>query len=305
MLARTAALAGTAAAADALATAQPLGAGADADAYLLELPGAAPGDPPHPPSHPPLAASSAARATGRWVLRIPRHPAAAARLAVEPPLLAVLAAAGVPQLPRQAQALRDPSADGAGALLGVIHRYAAGDPPPRHLRGGARTRLAAEVAAFLSALHRVPPRAARSAGLREVPLWPREYEPLLARLDDPARRVHPATRARLHRAARALAHEWSGRPDPPPGRVVHGDLQRGHLLIDDRGGLSAVLDWSYAMIADPALDFAGAGYALGWGFAEAVLAAYLPPPGVRVDAGFRARARAYLALADLYRIAYP
>lgn len=37
--------------------------------------------------------------------------------------------------------------------------------------------------------------------------------------------------------------------------LTHGDLHPGHMLLDDAGKLTGVLDWTEAKLADPALDF--------------------------------------------------
>lgn len=37
--------------------------------------------------------------------------------------------------------------------------------------------------------------------------------------------------------------------------LTHGDLHPGHMLLDDAGRLTGVLDWTEAKLSDPALDF--------------------------------------------------
>lgn len=37
--------------------------------------------------------------------------------------------------------------------------------------------------------------------------------------------------------------------------LVHGDLWYGNMLVDDRGRLTAVVDWELVTVTDPALDF--------------------------------------------------
>jgi len=55
-------------------------------------------------------------------------------------------------------------------------------------------------------------------------------------------------------------------PDPVSLRVCHGDLHLRHLLVDDGGELSGVIDWIDVCRGDPAIDLP-----LYWG--------YLPPAG--------------------------
>jgi aminoglycoside phosphotransferase (APT) family kinase protein len=38
--------------------------------------------------------------------------------------------------------------------------------------------------------------------------------------------------------------------------LVHGDLHAGHLLLDDDGRLTGILDWTEAHLGDPSVDFA-------------------------------------------------
>ncbi|NNF39022.1 MAG: phosphotransferase, partial [Gemmatimonadetes bacterium] len=50
------------------------------------------------------------------------------------------------------------------------------------------------------------------------------------------------------------------RAEAHPGRapradtLVHGDLYARHLLVDDRGALTGVIDWGDVHVGDPALD---------------------------------------------------
>lgn len=64
--------------------------------------------------------------------------------------------------------------------------------------------------------------------------------------------------------------------------LVHGDLVDEHLIFDERGCLSGVIDWGDCGICDPATDFAGLYSWLGEGFVREVLAHY----GHKVDASF-------------------
>jgi aminoglycoside phosphotransferase (APT) family kinase protein len=53
-------------------------------------------------------------------------------------------------------------------------------------------------------------------------------------------------------AMRWLLEHGPTRPDPPV--ICHGDLWGGNILVDDRGEVTGVLDWSTSTIAEPALD---------------------------------------------------
>jgi aminoglycoside phosphotransferase (APT) family kinase protein len=156
------------------------------------------------------------------------------------------------------------------------------------LADSARVPVAAAIGAFLRALHSPQVRAAADV---ELPV-------------DPMRRGHPAARLA---PTRALLDElvasgtWAGDPavhallehaaelgEPTAAPVlVHGDLHARHLLVDDAGRASGVIDWGDVCLADPAVDLS-LGYAAFTGPARAAfLAAYGP-----VDAARELRARA-------------
>lgn len=62
------------------------------------------------------------------------------------------------------------------------------------------------------------------------------------------------------------ASEVTGTEDPahtPPAVLAHHDLKGEHLLTDEEGRVSGVLDWTDAVLGDPAEDIAGLALALG------------------------------------------
>lgn len=145
-----------------------------------------------------------------------------------------------------------------------------------------RTAAAEGVGAFLRALH----------GLRvggDLPV-------------DPTGRGAPTRRAPLTRAALA-ALAARGLPLPPvehvvdsgldapdgPLVLVHGDLHPRHLLVDDRGRATGVIDWGDTCRAHPAVDLSLAWSAFEGPSRKALLAAY---GGVDADTELRARALA-------------
>ncbi|MEU9608980.1 aminoglycoside phosphotransferase family protein [Streptomyces sp. NPDC048057] len=70
-------------------------------------------------------------------------------------------------------------------------------------------------------------------------------------------------------------------PDPEPSAVLlHNDLKGEHLLVDEDGALTGVLDWTDAALGDPAEDVAG--LALSVGASAAVRAAALASYGPQV-----------------------
>ncbi|GAA4532056.1 phosphotransferase family protein [Amycolatopsis samaneae] len=95
-------------------------------------------------------------------------------------------------------------------------------------------------------------------GLRAVPL---------ATLDlpaAPARSLPALVDEAAHAAARlggdhaALAHRLTGPvPAAGPATVLHHDLKGEHLLVTGSGRIGGVLDWTDAVLGDPAEDIAG------------------------------------------------
>jgi aminoglycoside phosphotransferase (APT) family kinase protein len=146
----------------------------------------------------------------------------------------------------------------AGPALGFPARFYAHDFLPgvpanrAGLDDGALARLAAPLGRFIAALHAVPLPPLRAAGLRDdgrgdhlrVAERGRGW---LARVELPAE---------LHDRAAAILDA----PAPPIGDgeqvLVHGDLHAGNLLVDDAGGLAAVIDWGDCAAGDPAIDLA-------------------------------------------------
>ncbi|MBI4570203.1 MAG: phosphotransferase family protein [Planctomycetes bacterium] len=117
----------------------------------------------------------------------------------------------------------------------------------------ARARLPSELAAVLARVHAVPvgdlpglaalPGSA-SAGRSAASAWLEVAGAWLRGLPD----FHPAL---------DLALDWLSRhpPRPAPVALCHGDFRVGNFLVTP-AGLSAVLDWEFAHLGDPADDIA-------------------------------------------------
>ncbi len=140
--------------------------------------------------------------------------------------------------------------------------------------GGARPALGAALGGFLRALHEPVVLDALGTGLPRDPMG----------RADMAVRV-PRTRDRL--AALEGAGLWSVPPDtdelldaaerlsPSDGAaLVHGDLHVRHVLLDDGGVPSGVIDWGDLCVADPAVDLALYWSVLDGGGRQAFRAAY-------------------------------
>ncbi len=187
-----------------------------------------------------------------WVFRFPRRQLAVRGVEAEMRVLPRLAE----HLPLPVPApvfLGRPSADYPWPFFGG--RFVPGrEIAERGLSDDERIRLVGPLARFLRVLHapaifeafgkelRVDPvgRGNMAERVRLTEKWLRELEQL--GLWRPPEGV-----AETLRAAATL-------PIPPPVAVVHGDLHFRHLLVDDAGALSGVIDWGDLNSGDPAVD---------------------------------------------------
>jgi aminoglycoside phosphotransferase (APT) family kinase protein len=82
--------------------------------------------------------------------------------------------------------------------------------------------------------------------------------------------------------------------------LVHCDLGVEHLLVDETGFLTGVIDFEDATLGDPAIDFVGLRLAFGDDVTRDVLARYGGPP----DPGFADRLRFYCVMGSVHAILY-
>jgi aminoglycoside phosphotransferase (APT) family kinase protein len=221
------------------------------------------------------------------VFRFPRRAECTATLDIERRLHDVVAAALPPSVAVPAVELDgQPTAGFPYRFVG--YRFIRGVPADA-VATGLLPVTARAIGNALGAIHGVPESDARAAGVREMPA------------DEPARerwRDHPlATKVSLRGidsvVDRALA--WvrdNDRRQPAafagPLRLIHDDLAPEHLLVDpETGNLLGILDWSDALLGDPARDFTPLVAWHGWSFAIDVLRSYPH----RIDKGFWERVR--------------
>ena len=188
----------------------------------------------------------------RWAFRFPRRELGAECMERELGVLGWLA----PQLTLRVPApvFRGRPADGypwpfAGAELLPGRELA-----DVALDDGARARLARPLAAFLRTLHGLdtsaPEARALAVDFNRRADMPLRIPAALERLAE----VERLGRWRAPSSVRRLFDDAPALPDPVPSAIVHGDLHIRHLLVDDGGAASAVIDWGDVCRADPAID---------------------------------------------------
>jgi aminoglycoside phosphotransferase (APT) family kinase protein len=223
-----------------------------------------------------------------WIVKKPRRPEVADRLAAEVRLLQAIA----PLLPAPV-----PHARLVGATDGfrVVYRRLEGEPLRLPIE-----RTAAELGVFLRALHgRQTRERAAEIGLPilDAAGWQAAYR---ERCDVFRSSVFPL----LERAERARADVVFGSFfddavafEPS---LVHCDLGPAHVLVRANGSLGGILDWTDARGGDPALDFAWLLHGLGDRFAATLLEAYERD----LDETFRERSLFYHRLGPWYEVTY-
>lgn len=104
---------------------------------------------------------------------------------------------------------------------------------------------------------------AEASGLGVPVQQPPSWSGLRRRAAESARRL--ATRGEIHDdLVVRLPQLTEVAPCTRPARVLtHGDLKGEHILVDENGAVSDVLDWTDAEIGDPATDIAGLAIAVG------------------------------------------
>jgi aminoglycoside phosphotransferase (APT) family kinase protein len=185
---------------------------------------------------------------GRWVFRFPRRTMVIPGLENEMSHLPALADRLPLPIPRPTY-LGRPSAAYRWPFYGApfLPGRELADTAPSD---SARTALGKPLGEFLRALHSLELDA-------DVPVDP-------VRRADMSRRV-PRTRERLAEleqaglwsapaAAWEIVEAAAAVPPPEPTAIVHGDLHLRHLLVDDGGRPSAVIDWVDLSRSEPGVD---------------------------------------------------
>jgi aminoglycoside phosphotransferase (APT) family kinase protein len=158
--------------------------------------------------------------------------------------------------------------------------------------------FAREMASFLAGLHSLDVNAAGEHGLSFPPPRAEQFASLRSSCEAALlTRVSAAEWHAVHRWWDAfLADERMDRFQPV---VVHGDTWWGNVL-QERGRVTAVLDWEHARIDDPAHDLCGQGHA-GREFMQDVIRRYCAMTG-EDESTLTHRARSYAAMREFYGI---
>jgi aminoglycoside phosphotransferase (APT) family kinase protein len=208
-----------------------------------------------------------------WAFRFPRRemaiPGVEREIAVLPALAPML------PLPIPAPVFTGRPAEGyPWPFFGAAH-LPGGEVPDAALSEEARTRLAAPLAGFLRALHQ-PEVAAAVYGL---PVDPMGRADMPVRVPKTVESLAEVERTRLWGVPASvwrLLEEARELPFPEPSVVAHGDLHFRHLLVDEDGTPTGVIDWGDLCRGDPSIDLLMIWSLFGPEGRAAFLAAYGP-----------------------------
>jgi macrolide phosphotransferase len=221
-----------------------------------------------------------------WVLRIPRREDVPKGMVAEARVLdlvaPVLAAGGVAVPDWQ---VRSPHLIAYPALPGTpgLTLTEAGEPVWR--MDPASPDYAKRLGRLLARLHTITPEHVESAGV-EV-LTPAQVRQRW--ITDIARVCEEFT---VSAALLEAWHAWLKDDSCWPDRTVmtHGEMYPAHVLFDDDGTITGVLDWTTARVDDPARDLAAQYGAAGQEMLKASIMAYAQAGG-HVHPGLAAQAR--------------
>lgn len=225
--------------------------------------------------------------TGRcWVLRIPRRRDVSEGMAAEVRVLdlvaPVLGSVGVAVPDWQ---IRAPELIAYPALPGAPGLTLAETGEPIWHMDPASPDYAARLGRLLARLHSLGAAEVEAAGV-EV----RSPEQVRQAWQDDIARVSEA-----FTVAPVLVEAWEAwlKDDtcwPDQTVMTHGEIYPAHVLFDENGVISGVLDWTTARVDDPARDLAAQYGAAGEEMLQATIAAY-EQAGGHVHPGLAAQAR--------------
>lgn len=229
----------------------------------------------------------ASEETGRrWVLRIPRRTDMSEGMAAEVRILDLVS----PVLGSDGVAVPDwrvhaPELIAYPALPGAPGLTLSETGEPLWHMDPVSPDYAARLGRLLARLHSLGAEQAKAAGV-EV----RSPEQVRQAWQDDVARVSVA-----FTIAPALSEAWQAwlADDtcwPEETVMTHGEIYPAHVLFDEHGAITGVLDWTTARVDDPARDLAAQYGAAGEEMLQATLAAY-EQAGGHVHSGLAAQAR--------------
>jgi aminoglycoside phosphotransferase (APT) family kinase protein len=153
-----------------------------------------------------------------------------------------------------------------------------------------------DLAKVLQELHEFPlDRAAAALGVPATnQIWRSKYADLWS---DVRTRVLPTLDHDLRVAVDVRFTEFLDSAWDFPPTLVHADLGAEHVLVDQTGSVSGLIDFETAAIGDPAVDFAALLPTLGEGRVHALMEAYGRPVDLQ-------RMRGYHWLGSLFAVQY-
>lgn len=193
------------------------------------------------------------------ILRLPRHAGAERDLVREAAALRALR----PRLPVPVPDLELHSIDGQ---LVSLHPKIIGEPLAdlSGLTERAQGALAADLAAFLGALHSIP---IAHLEVQPAEALSSEWGRLLSQCEATA---FPLLPPKVATGLRKSFSDFLTTCDDLPRCIIHGDFGSGNILVE-HGRLSGVIDFSGCGPGDPAYDFASLAAGFGDRFVDRVL----------------------------------
>jgi macrolide phosphotransferase len=222
----------------------------------------------------------------RWVLRIPRRKDVSEGMAAEIRILDFVSPVlGVDEVAVPDWQIRSPHMIAYPALPGAPGLTLSDTGELIWHMNPASPDYAARLGRLLARLHSLSVAEAEAAGVE-------------VRFPEQVRQAWQDDLARVSEAftvAPALAEAWQAWIEDDtcwPDRTVmtHGEIYPAHVLFDEDGTITGVLDWTTARVDDPARDLAAQYGAAGDEMLQATLTAY-EQAGGHVHSGLAAQAR--------------
>ena len=219
---------------------------------------------------------------GEWIFRCPKRADSAAYVERELRLLPQIASR-LPLLIPRYEFFGRPTAE--FPYLFAVYRKLTGTPAT-HVGEINEVAIAAQLGAFLSALHAIPLGEIEKCGVEAAD--DDSQESLAGALDELSA-VAPHLPTETDAACRAFLERQLPAFESPHARcLLHRDLRDEHILLAPDGShVVGIIDWTDAAWGDAAHDFAGLWAWRGEDFVKGVLENYKHS----IDANFRSRVR--------------